>query len=161
MHSLAPDARNATGYGFLEHQIPAFSFDLCGFSSIPSGTVFCSLKPDTYANNVVESGVETVTLGGDRWRSVGEYPRLIAESFRRLLERYGVPSMLRTPFQWVQSTPVIEIETGGYMGMVQMFVPESMYDDAMHVLEGQVTDAEAHELDEMADAHADDFSSKP
>ncbi len=111
-------------------------------------------------SSVVESSVETVTLGGDRWQSVGEYPRLIAESFRRLLERYGVPSMIRTPFQWVQSTPVIEIETGGYMGMVQMFVPESMYDDAMHVLEGQLTDAEAHELDELADMNTGDPSSK-
>ncbi len=113
------------------------------------------------ASSVVESSVETVTLGGDRWQSVGEYPRLIAESFRRLLERYGVPSMVRTPFQWVQSTPVIEIETGGYMGMVQMFVPESMYDDAMHVLEGQVTDAEAHELDEIAEMNTADPLSKP
>jgi hypothetical protein len=112
------------------------------------------------ASSVVESSVETVTLGGDRWQSVGEYPRLIAESFRRLLERYGVPSMIRTPFQWVQSTPVIEIETGGYMGMVQMFVPESMYADAMHVLEGQTTDADAHELDEIADMNTSDPSSK-
>jgi hypothetical protein len=104
---------------------------------------------------VVESRVKTVTLGGDRWRAVGEYPRLIAESFRRLLERYGVPSMVRTPFQWVQSTPVIEIETGGYMGMVQMFVPESMYDDAMHLLEGEATEAEALET---AANHTEDAS---
>lgn len=96
--------------------------------------------------------MKTVTLGGDRWREVGQYPRLIAESFRRLLDRYGVPSMVRTPFQWVLSTPVIEIETGGYMGMVQMFVPESMYDDAMHLLEGEVTDADPSEPDDEIDA---------
>jgi hypothetical protein len=102
--------------------------------------------------------VETVTLGGDQWRAVGEYPRLIAESFRRLLERYGVPSMVRTPFQWVQSTPVIEIETGGYMGMVQMFVPESMYDEAMHLLEREATDAEVLENDEI---HMEDTLREP
>ncbi len=87
--------------------------------------------------------METVTLGGDTWRQVGEYPRLIAESFRRLLERYGVPAMLRTPFQWVLSSPVIEIETGGYMGMVQMFVPSSMHAEAISILEHEV------EMDEL------------
>ena len=92
--------------------------------------------------------METVTLGGDTWRQVGEYPRLIAESFRRLLERYGVPAMLRTPFQWVLSSPVIEIETGGYMGMVQMFVPESMYAEAISILEHEI---ETDELEIEAD----------
>lgn len=94
---------------------------------------------------------ETVTLGGDTWKQVGEYPRLIAESFRRLLERYGLPSMLRTPFQWVLSSSVIEIETGGYMGMVQVFVPESMYQDAINVL-GHETDELEIDAGEIAEA---------
>lgn len=63
-----------------------------------------------------------VTLGGDRWVHVGEFPRLIAESFRRLLDEEGIPSVLRTPFQWVMFSPVIEIETGGYMGSVGLYV---------------------------------------
>ncbi len=79
--------------------------------------------------------MDTVTLSGDTWRRVAEAPRLIVESWRRLLDRYGVPNMVRTPFQWVVSSPVIEIETGGYMGMVQLYVPEVLYQTALEVLE--------------------------
>ena len=43
--------------------------------------------------------------------------------------------MLRTPCQWVQATPVIELETGGFMGMVGLFVPEIMQVQALRVLE--------------------------
>jgi hypothetical protein len=94
--------------------------------------------------------VDTVTLSGDTWRRVAEAPRLIVESWRRLLDRYGVPNMVRTPFQWVVSSPVIEIETGGYMGMVQLYVPEMMLETALEVLEhvGALTPLEDGGLDE-------------
>jgi hypothetical protein len=79
--------------------------------------------------------LERVTLNGDSWLRVIELPRPIAESIRRMLERYGIPSVLRTPWQWVQATPVIELETGGFMGMVGLFVPEVMQAQALRVLE--------------------------
>jgi hypothetical protein len=79
--------------------------------------------------------LERVTLNGDSWSRVIELPRPIAESLRRMLERYGIPSVLRTPWQWVQATPVIELETGGFMGMVGLFVPEVMQSQALDVLE--------------------------
>jgi hypothetical protein len=72
---------------------------------------------------------ERVTLNGDSWSRLIELPRPIAESIRRMLERYGIPSVLRTPWQWVQATPVIELETGG------LFVPEVMQAQALRVLE--------------------------
>jgi hypothetical protein len=74
---------------------------------------------------------EPVIIQGDPW----ELPRPIAESIRRMLERYGLPSVLRTPWQWVQATPVIELETGGFMGMVGLYVPEVMKAQALEVLE--------------------------
>lgn len=77
-----------------------------------------------------------VTFQGDTWVLVGEWPRLIAESYRRLLESSGVVSVLRTPFQWVIYTPVIEIETGGYMGSVGLYVPKVQEADARDILEG-------------------------
>jgi hypothetical protein len=79
--------------------------------------------------------LERVTLNGDSWSRVVELPRPIAESIRRMLERYGIPSVLRTPWQWVQATPVIELETGGFMGMVGLYVPEVMQAQALGILE--------------------------
>ena len=76
----------------------------------------------------------TARLNGDPWVAVGEYPRPIAESLRRTLERYRVPSVVRTPWQWVMGTPVIEIETGGYQGLVELYVPEVMLEDALRAL---------------------------
>jgi hypothetical protein len=86
-------------------------------------------------NPTSEPSIERVTLNGDPWVHLIELPRPIAESIRRLLERYGIPSVLRTPWQWVQATPVIELETGGFMGMVGLFVPEVMQVQASGVLE--------------------------
>jgi hypothetical protein len=79
--------------------------------------------------------LERATLNGDPWLRVIELPRPIAESIRRMLARYGVPSVLRTPWQWVQATPVIELETGAFMGMVGLYVPEIMVSQAWRVLE--------------------------
>ena len=50
-----------------------------------------------------------VRLSGQVWREVADLPRLIAESYRRALRGAGVPSILRTPFQWVVETPGIEV----------------------------------------------------
>ncbi|AFZ66875.1 hypothetical protein [Deinococcus peraridilitoris] len=77
-----------------------------------------------------------VTLQGDRWVFVGEFPRIVAESFRRLLAEDGVVSVLRTPFQWVIYSPVIEIETGGYQGSVGLYVPKVLEARALQLLEG-------------------------
>ena len=77
-----------------------------------------------------------VMYQGDTWVLVGEFPRLVAESYRRLLTDSGVVSVLRTPFQWVTYTPVIEIETGGYLGSVGMYVPKVQSGRALAILEG-------------------------
>ncbi|ADV68614.1 hypothetical protein [Deinococcus maricopensis] len=77
-----------------------------------------------------------VQYQGDTWVAVGGWPRLIAESYRRLLGEHGVVSVIRTPFQWVTYTPVIEIETGGYMGDVTLYVPEVQHQRAAALLEG-------------------------
>lgn len=79
---------------------------------------------------------QEATYQGDTWVLAGEYPRLIAESFRRLLDERGVVSVIRTPFQWVLASPVIEIETGGYMGSVGLYVPKVQAAEAEHWLQG-------------------------
>lgn len=84
-----------------------------------------------------ETAREEVTFQGDTWVRVAEYPRLIAESFRRLLDEHGVVSVLRTPFQWVLYTPVIEIETGGYQGVVGLYVPKVQETEARRILDGE------------------------
>ncbi|WP_425148505.1 hypothetical protein [Deinococcus sp.] len=71
-------------------------------------------------------------------------PRLVAESYRRLLAQRGVVTVIRTPFQWVMSSPVIEIETGGYMGEVGLYVPLVQEPEASRILEGE-DDAEAEQ----------------
>lgn len=81
-----------------------------------------------------------MTLQGDTWVRVGEFPRIIAESYRRLLDASGIVSVLRTPFQWVIYTPVIEIETGGYMGSVGLYVPKVQAPEALALLEGNHDD---------------------
>jgi hypothetical protein len=67
--------------------------------------------------------VTRVHLNGDDWEVIGDYPRPLAESLRRALSEERIPSIVKTPFQWVLHTPVIEIETGGYQGAVALFVP--------------------------------------
>ena len=61
---------------------------------------------------------ERVLYQGDPWVRLDTLPRLLAEGWRRTLAEGGVVSVIRTPFQWVMASPVIEIETGGYMGDV-------------------------------------------
>lgn len=79
---------------------------------------------------------KTVTYQGDPWVLLLTLPRIVAESYRRLLGDAGVVTVIRTPFQWVMSSPVIEIETGGYMGSVGLYVPKVQAAEAEHWLQG-------------------------
>jgi len=83
---------------------------------------------------------EVVTYQGDPWVLLVTMPRIVAESYRRLLGDHGVVTVIRTPFQWVMSSPVIEIETGGYMGDVGLYVPQVQEAEAQRVLEGPPDD---------------------
>ena len=78
----------------------------------------------------------TVQYQGDPWVLLMTMPRIVAESYRRLLAESGVVTVIRTPFQWVMSSPVIEIETGGYMGDVGLYVPQVQVQEASDILEG-------------------------
>lgn len=77
---------------------------------------------------------ERVLYQGDPWVRLDALPRLLAEGWRRTLSAGGVVSVIRTPFQWVMSSPVIEIETGGYLGDVGLYVPEVQLAEALALL---------------------------
>ncbi|CAM3573597.1 hypothetical protein [Deinococcus frigens] len=77
---------------------------------------------------------ERVLYQGDPWVRVETLPRLLAESWRRVLSAGGVVSVVRTPFQWVMVSPVIEIETGGYLGDVGLYVPQVQLAEALELL---------------------------
>ena len=79
---------------------------------------------------------------GDVWVRLDTLPRLIAESLRRTLSTHGIVSVIRTPFQWVMASPVIEIETGGYMGDVGLYVPEVQQREADALLDRLSSEAE-------------------
>ncbi len=87
---------------------------------------------------VAKAVPERVLYQGDYWVHFDTLPRLIAESVRRLLAQHGVVSVVRTPFQWVMASPVIEIETGGYLGDVGLYVPEVQYAEAEALLEEEL-----------------------
>ena len=71
---------------------------------------------------------------GDVWVRYDTLPRLLAEGWRRSLAQAGVVSVIRTPFQWVMASPVIEIETGGYLGDVALYVPLVQWAEALAAL---------------------------
>ena len=71
---------------------------------------------------------------GDPWVRLDTLPRIMAEGWRRTLAEGGVVSVIRTPFQWVMASPVIEIETGGYQGDVGLYVPLVQWYEALRVL---------------------------
>lgn len=77
---------------------------------------------------------DRVLYQGDPWVRVDTLPRLLAEGWRRTLMEGGVVSVVRTPFQWSMGSPVIEIETGGYMGDVGLYVPEVQLPEALVLL---------------------------
>jgi hypothetical protein len=78
---------------------------------------------------------QQVTYQGDPWVLLFTMPRIVAESYRRLLGDAGIVTVVRTPFQWVMSSPVIEIETGGYMGDVGLYVPLVQEQEALDLLQ--------------------------
>ncbi|MBZ9713447.1 hypothetical protein [Deinococcus multiflagellatus] len=77
---------------------------------------------------------DRVLYQGDPWVRLDTLPRLLAEGWRRTLSAGGVVSVVRTPFQWSMGSPVIEIETGGYMGDVGLYVPEVQLPEALVLL---------------------------
>ena len=79
---------------------------------------------------------DRVMYQGDVWVRIDTLPRLLAEGWRRTLRQGGVVSVIRTPFQWVMASPVIEIETGGYLGDVGLYVPEVQLEEAIAILDG-------------------------
>lgn len=82
---------------------------------------------------------DEVLYQGDLWRRVDTLPRLLAEGWRRNLREGGVVSVIRTPFNWVMASPVIEIESGGYMGDVGLYVPQVQWEEAIRILDGEET----------------------
>ena len=86
-----------------------------------------------------------VTYQGDPWVLLFTMPRIVAESYRRLLAERGVVTVIRTPFQWVMSSPVIEIETGGYMGDVGLYVPQVQEQEALALMDGGPAEESAEE----------------
>ncbi|THF70140.1 hypothetical protein E7T06_08800 [Deinococcus sp. Arct2-2] len=85
---------------------------------------------------------DRVMYQGDVWVRLDTLPRLLAEGWRRTLSDGGVVSVIRTPFQWAMVSPVIEIETGGYMGDVGLYVPEVMLEEALELLGANSEDGE-------------------
>jgi len=77
---------------------------------------------------------DRVMYQGDVWVRLDTLPRLLAEGWRQTLRAGGVVSVVRTPFQWAMGSPVIEIETGGYMGDVGLYVPEVQLSEALTLL---------------------------
>lgn len=91
---------------------------------------------------------DRVMYQGDVWVRLATLPRLLAAGWRRVLSEGGVVIVVRTPFQWAMASPVIEIETGGYLGDVGLYVPEVQLREALFLLgeeDGGVDGPEEHE----------------
>ena len=78
--------------------------------------------------------LERVTLWGDTWVYLLNLPRPIAESWRVLLDEQNIPSALKTPWGWITTTNIIELEAGTYYGGVSLFVREEQLEAAREVL---------------------------
>ena len=77
---------------------------------------------------------ERATLWGKTWVYIANLPRPIAESWRVLLTLENIPSVLKTPWGWITTTNIIELEAGTYYGGVSLFVREAQFDAAREVL---------------------------
>lgn len=88
---------------------------------------------------------DRVLYQGDPWVRLDTLPRLLAEGWRRTLAQGGVVTVIRTPFMWAMASPVIEIETGGYLGDVGLYVPEVQLPEALHLLGLDPEDAQSEE----------------
>ena len=84
--------------------------------------------------------LERATLWGETWVRVANLPRPIAESWRVLLTRHDIPSALKTPWGWITTTNIIELEAGTYYGGVSLFVREAQLVEAREVLELEAGD---------------------
>jgi hypothetical protein len=82
--------------------------------------------------------LERAVLWGETWARVSYAPRLIAESWRAILREHGIPSALKTPWGWITTTNIIELEAGLYYGDVLVFVPEGSLEEARALLEIEV-----------------------
>ena len=70
----------------------------------------------------------------DVWVRIANLPRPIAESWRVLLDQHDIPSVLKTPWGWITTTNIIELEAGTYYGGVSLFVRETQLEAAREVL---------------------------
>jgi hypothetical protein len=77
---------------------------------------------------------DTVIYQGDIWTRLDTLPRFIAEGWRYTLSSGGIVSAICTPFQWLMSGSVIEIQAGGYMGDVGLYVPKVQLAEALELL---------------------------
>jgi hypothetical protein len=92
---------------------------------------------------------ERATLWNESWICVASAPRPIAESWRVMLTREGIQSALKTPWGWITTTNIIELEAGTFYGSVSLFVLEAQLGEAREVLMLEESD-EAAELEESA-----------
>jgi hypothetical protein len=77
---------------------------------------------------------ERATLWNESWICVASLPRPIAESWRVLLTAAGIQSALKTPWGWITTTNIIELEAGTFYGGVSLFVLEAQLGEAREVL---------------------------
>jgi len=84
--------------------------------------------------NTLNTPLERATLWGDVWVRIANLPRPIAESWRVLLSNQDIPSALKTPWGWITTTNIIELEAGTYYGGVSLFVLEAQLEAAREVL---------------------------
>jgi hypothetical protein len=89
--------------------------------------------------------LERARLWGEDWVRVAGAPRPIVESWRAMLRERGVMSALKTPWGWITTTNIIELEAGTYYGFVHLFVPEHQRELALAILplEGDVLEEDA------------------
>jgi hypothetical protein len=78
--------------------------------------------------------LERALLWGETWARVSYAPRLIAESWRAILRQHDIPSALKTPWGWITTTNIIELEAGTYYGDVLLYVPEPSLEMARALL---------------------------
>jgi hypothetical protein len=83
----------------------------------------------------VSSATPFVTLNGERWQKLGEYPRVVADSLRQMLAGEQTNSALLTPWGWVFQTCAIELHTGIYSGDVGLYVPSQQWPSAAALFE--------------------------
>ncbi len=71
-------------------------------------------------------------VNGAPYRRLLTAPRPVAEGFKVRLEALGIPVLLETPFPGLP-----EVAIGTYTGMVQLWVPEALWEEAEAILGGE------------------------